>query len=61
MIIFEQNSNREKVRTHPQSNLQSALIAWTVGKRHRTTNVNNVPMAVGRELMWHVVYFIVSR
>jgi len=49
----------KKGRTHPQAGLQSALTAWTDGKKHRTPRASSVPTAAGRES--HVVDFIVCR
>jgi len=62
MTTSEQNSSREKVRTHPQFNLQTALAARAgAGKKHRTANTSSVPMVTGRGHGLYVVHFIMQK
>jgi len=62
MTTPEQNSTREKVRTHPQFTLQTALAARTgAGKKHRTANASSVPMGTVRGHGLYVVRFIMQR
>ena len=58
MTMSEQNSNRKKVRTHPQLNSQTALAARTGGKKHKTANAKSVLMVTGGERELYVVRFM---